>query len=169
MLASLWRERWHGGTPWRRERTLKQYCKFYNIYYNYPSVKTSFWQLPWQGEPCLKFLFIKVGRRLGRCFCCAKVSPGHPHPLTMWALHNNIINKRIVLILSVLFNPPVTISSWQPPLSKRGLSQTFLSYKKACRLGRCFCYAKVSTGHPLHFFKHRLFQKSPPKRPPLAI
>ena len=63
--------------------------------------------------------------RLGRGFCFTKVSPGHPHPLTRWAFPDHIIDYIIMVIWSVLFNPPVTISSWQPPLSKRGLSQTF--------------------------------------------
>ena len=78
------------------------------------------------------FVLTGLACRLGRCFCFAKVSPGHPHPLTMWVLHNNIINKRIVLILSVLFNPPVTISSRQPPLHKWAL----LNLSKQCRV-RC--------------------------------
>ena len=33
-------------------------------------------------------LSIKDSYRLGRCFCCAKVSTGHPHPLTSGALLN---------------------------------------------------------------------------------
>ena len=67
--------------------------------------------------------------RLGRGFCFTKVSPGHPHPLTRWAFPDHIIDYIIMLIWSVLFNPPVTISSWQPPLSKRGLSQPFYLFK----------------------------------------
>ncbi len=34
-----------------------------------------------------------LGCRLGRCFCCAEVTTGHPHPVT----YNNDIFRQVLL------------------------------------------------------------------------